>query len=140
MLPLGGLLARSLPVSSGQGAQPLRDFSRLDDVEINTAVEVFSAGLKRLLIPAQATSRLKFENMDKKAFEASKDLADGVSAVSKFKTFKMSKGTVTDFYEGLSSRTGMLNCFDLILYNPFPLAAKFPLAANIFRPIEFELT
>jgi hypothetical protein len=26
------------------------------------------------------------------------------------------------------------------LYIPFPLAATFPLAANIFRPIEFELT
>ncbi len=107
MLPLAGLLARSLPVSGGQGAQPLRDFSRLDDIEINTAVEVFSAGLKRLLITAQATSRLMFENMDKKAFEASKDLADGVSAVSKFKTFKMSTGNVADFYEGLFSRTGM---------------------------------
>ena len=107
MLPLAGMLARSLPVSSGQGDQPLRDFSRLADVEIDAAVEVFSTGLKLLLSTARASTRQMFDSMDKKAFEAAKDLADGVSAVSKYKTFKMSTGTVADYHEGLSSRIGM---------------------------------
>jgi hypothetical protein len=107
MLPLAGMLARSLPVSSGQGDQPLRDFGRLADVEIDAAVEVFSKGLKLLLSTARASTRQMFDSMDKKAFEAAKDLADGVSAVSKYKTFKMSTGKVADYHEGLSSRIGM---------------------------------
>jgi hypothetical protein len=107
MLPLAGMLARSLPVSSGQGDQPLRDFGRLADVEIDAAVEVFSKGLKLLLSTARASTRQMFDSMDKKAFEAAKDLADGVSAVSKYKTFTMSTGKVADYHEGLSSRIGM---------------------------------
>jgi hypothetical protein len=107
MLPLAGMLARSLPVSGGAGDQSLRDFSRLGDDEIDTAVQVFAQGLKLLLISARASSRLMFDSTDKKAFEAAKDLADGVSAVSKFKTFKMSTGTVEHYHEGLTSRIGM---------------------------------
>jgi hypothetical protein len=50
MLPLAGILARSLPVSGEQNDKPLRDFSKLGEDEINTAVEVFSEGLKLLLM------------------------------------------------------------------------------------------
>ena len=107
MLPLAGILARCLPISDGQGDQPLRDFSRLGEDGIDTAVEVFSEGLKLLLSTARASTRQMFDSMDKKAFEAAKDLADGVSAVSKYKTFKMSTGKVADYHEGLSSRIGM---------------------------------
>ncbi len=46
MLPLAGMLARSLPVNGGQGDPPLRDFSRLDEDEIDVAVEVFSEGMR----------------------------------------------------------------------------------------------
>ncbi len=107
MLPLAGLLARSLPVNDGPGDQPLRDFSRLGDSEINTAVVVFGEALRQLLVKARSTSRQIFESMDKKASEAAKDLADGVSAISKFKTFKMSTGKVAEYHEDLSSRIGM---------------------------------
>ena len=53
MLPLAGMLARSLPVSGGQGDQPLRGFSRLSEDGIDTAVEMFSEGLRRLLMQAK---------------------------------------------------------------------------------------
>jgi hypothetical protein len=108
MLPLSGILARSLPISSGQGDQPLRDFSRLHEDEINLAVEVFSKGLKRLLMQAKATSRQMFDSMDEKASEAAKDTASSVSAASKYKTFKMSTGKVEAYYEGISGRVGAL--------------------------------
>jgi hypothetical protein len=107
MLPLAGMLARSLPVSDGPGDQPIRDFSRLADDDLDTAVQVFSEGLKLLLSSARASSRLMFDSTDKKALEAAKDLADGVSASSKFKTFKMSTGTVEGYHDGLTSRIGM---------------------------------
>jgi hypothetical protein len=107
MLPLAGMLARSLPVSGGPGDQPLRDFSRLGDDDLDTAVQVFSEGLKLLLSSARASSRQMFDSTDKKALEAAKDLADGVSAASKFKTFKMRTGTVKDYHNGLTIRIGM---------------------------------
>ncbi len=106
MLPLAGLLAKSLPVIGGEGDQPLRNFSRLGENEIDTVVEVFSEGLRRILIEARTASRQIFDNMNKKASEAANDLAGGDSAGSKFKTFKMSTGKVTDYYKGLSSRIG----------------------------------
>ncbi len=112
LLPLAGMLARSLPVSGGPGDQPLRDFSRLADDEIETAVHVFSEGLKQLLSSARASTRQMFDSTDKKALEAAKDLADGVSASSKFKTFKMSTGTVEDYHDGLTSRIGMIRRMD----------------------------
>jgi hypothetical protein len=108
MLPLAGMLARCLPVSGGMGDQPLRDFSKLGEDEINAAVEVFGEGLKRLLFEAKATSKKMFESTDEKAKNAAKDSANGVSAGRKFKTFKMSTGTVDDFYKGVSSRVGTL--------------------------------
>ncbi len=61
MLPLAGILARSLPVIGGQGDQPLRDFSRLGEDGIDTAVEVFSEGLRRLLIQAKDTTNEMFD-------------------------------------------------------------------------------
>ncbi len=106
VLPLGGMLARSLQVKGGQGDQPLRDFSRLGENEINTAVEAFKVGLKRLLLEAQSTLSQMFKNVDEKASEAARDSAGGVSAVSKFKTFKMSTGQIADYYDALSSRIG----------------------------------
>ena len=106
MLPLAGLLASSLPISSGQGDQPLRDLSRLSEDQIGAAVEAFRGGLTRLLLDAKTKLRQMFEVADKKAFDAAQDLASGVSAVSKFKTFKMSTGKVADFHHGLSSRVG----------------------------------
>jgi hypothetical protein len=108
MLPLSGMLAKSLPVSGGLGDQPLRDFSRLSEDEINTAADVFSDGLRRLLMEAKSDLRQMFDCVDKKASEAAKDSAGGVSAVSKFKTFKMNTGVVADYHEGLSSRIGAL--------------------------------
>jgi hypothetical protein len=107
MLPLAGLVARSLPISGGLGDKPLRDISRLCDVDIDTAVEVFSEGLKLLLITARTSIRQMFDSVDRKASEAAKDLANGVSAVSKFSTFKMSTGKVVEYHEGLSGRIGM---------------------------------
>jgi hypothetical protein len=106
MLPLAGMLARSLPVSGGQGDQPLRDFSRLGEDGIDTAVEVFSEGLRRLLMQAKDSTKQMFDTVDDKVLEAAKDSADGVSAASKFKTFKMSTGTIEEYHEGLSSRIG----------------------------------
>ena len=108
MLPLSGMLAKSLPVSGGQGDQPLRDFSRLDENEINAAVEVFSEGLRRLLMQAKDTTKQMFDTVDQKALEAAKDSADGASAVSKFKTFKMRTGKVGEYHEGLFSRIGKM--------------------------------
>jgi hypothetical protein len=106
MLPLAGLLARSLPIRGGQGDQPLRDFSRLRVDEIDTAVDAFRVGLRRLLLEAKTTTKQMFDNVDKKASEAAKDSAGGISAVSKFKSFKMSTGKIADYYEGLISRIG----------------------------------
>ncbi len=73
MLPLAGMLARSLPVSGGHGDQSLRDFSRLDEDDINTTVKVFSEGLKRLLMEANEAASVMFSSVDKKALEAAKD-------------------------------------------------------------------
>ena len=106
MLPLAGILARSLPVSGGQGDQPLRDFSRLREDQIDAAVQAFGVGLTRLLLEEKATLRQMFDKVDRKASEAAKDSAGGVSAASKFKTFKMSTGKVAEYHEGLSSRIG----------------------------------
>jgi hypothetical protein len=108
MLPLAGMLAKSLPVSSWQGDQPLRDFSRFCDDEIDATVDAFSEGLRRLLIKARATATRMFDSVDKKASEAAKESASGASAVSKFTTFKMSTGNVSEYFEGLSSRIGTL--------------------------------
>jgi hypothetical protein len=104
MLPLAGLLARCLPVSGEQGDQALRDFSRLSEDGINTAVEVFSEGLRQLLMQAKDKTKQMFDTVDQKANEAAKDTADGVSAASKFKTFKMSTGKVEDYHKGLSGK------------------------------------
>jgi hypothetical protein len=82
MLPLAGVLARSLPVSGGQGDQSLRDFSRLGEDEINAAVVVvFSEGLRCLLMEANASesARQMFDSVNKKVEEAGR--ASGVSAV-----------------------------------------------------------
>jgi hypothetical protein len=117
MLPLAGMLARSLPVSGGLGDQALRDFSRLRDNEIDIAVGVFGKGLKMLLSAARASARQMFENTDKKASEAAKDLAVGVSAVSKCKTFKMRTGTVDEYHKGLVSRIGLFQ-LPLLVENP----------------------
>ena len=110
MLPLAGLLAKSLPITSGQGDQPLRDFSRLSVEEIDTTVNAFRVGLRRLLLEAKTTTKHMFANVDKKAVEAAKDSADGISAVSKFKSFKMSTGKVADYYNGLACRIGTFFC------------------------------
>eukprot|EP00291_Cryptomonas_curvata_P027813 CAMPEP_0172212760 /NCGR_PEP_ID=MMETSP1050-20130122/37213_1 /TAXON_ID=233186 /ORGANISM="Cryptomonas curvata, Strain CCAP979/52" /LENGTH=288 /DNA_ID=CAMNT_0012893511 /DNA_START=614 /DNA_END=1477 /DNA_ORIENTATION=+ len=109
MLPLAGMLASSLPIRGSEGDQALRDFSRLRDEEIETAAEAFKVGLRRLLLEEKAAMRLIFDNVDSKASEAAKASAKGVSAVSKFKTFKMSTGTVADYHSGLSSRIGAPN-------------------------------
>jgi hypothetical protein len=106
MLPLAGLLASSLPISSGQGDQPLRDLSRLSEDQIDAAVDAFRSGLTRLLMDAIPKLRQMFKIADKNASDAARDLANGVSSVSKSKTFKMSTGDVTDFHKGLSSRIG----------------------------------
>ncbi len=106
MLPLAGMLASSLPVLDGQGDKPLRDFNRLSEDEINAAADAFREGLKRLLLTAQQASRQMFDRADKMAVEAAKESADDVSAVSKFKTYKMSTGNVSDYHAGLSSRIG----------------------------------
>jgi hypothetical protein len=106
MLPLAGMLASSLPISGGQGDQPLRDFSRLGEDEIKAAVEAFRGGLTQLLLEAKTKLTHMFEVADKKASKAAQDSADGCSTVSKFKTFKMSTGTISDYHGGLSSRIG----------------------------------
>jgi hypothetical protein len=106
MLPLAGLLASSLPISCGQGDQPLRDFSRLREDEIYDAVEAFREGLTRLLMESKTKLRQIFEAADEKAIQAANDSARGVSAVTKFKTFKMSTGKVAEYYSGLSGRIG----------------------------------
>ena len=103
MLPLAGILARSLPISGGQGDQPLRDFSRLREDQIDAAVQAFGVGLTRLLLEEKATLRQMFDQVDRKASEAA---ANSASAASKFKTFKMSTGKVAEYHEGLSSRIG----------------------------------
>ena len=121
MLPLAGLLASSLPISSGHGDQPLRDLSRLSEDQIDAAVEAFRGGLTRLLMDAKTKLRQMFQDADRKAHDAAQDLASGVSVVSKFKTFKMSTGTVADYHDHLSSRIGKFrltwvsNDFDRIL-------------------------
>ena len=105
MLPLAGMLASSLPVSGNKGDQALRDFSRLRDEDIEIAVEAFTVGLRRLLGEEKAAMGQIFDNIDRKA-RAAMGLANGVSAVSKFKCFKMSTGKVADYHNGLSRRIG----------------------------------
>ncbi len=64
-------------------------------------------GLTRQLMTKKTVLRQMFDSLDKKVSEAAKESAGGVSGVSKFKTFKMSTGKVTEYFEGLSSRIGM---------------------------------
>jgi hypothetical protein len=131
MLPLAGMLSRSLPVSGGQGDQPLRDFGRLREDKIDRAVEAFKVGLKRLLLEEKDSIMKMFDNVDRKASEAAKDTAKGVSAVSKFKSFKICTGKVADFHDGLSSRIGMSES------RPFHLLAQVIASGcndSIYRP------
>ena len=103
MLSLAGMLARSLPCGDGLGDQPLTDFGLLSLDEINASVDVFSEGLRVLLGKMKVASRQMFDSMDKKA---AKDSADCVSVVAKFKTFKMSTGSVAEYHESLFRRIG----------------------------------
>jgi hypothetical protein len=105
MLPINGMLARSFPICGGPGDQTLRNVSRLCADEINATVDVYSAALRLVLLEAQVNLQQMFNRVDKKAAEAAMEGA--VSAVSKFKTFKMSTGAVKDYVEGISSRVGM---------------------------------
>jgi hypothetical protein len=108
-LLLAGMLARSIPVSDSQGDQPLRDFSRLDEAAINTILEAFSDGLQRLLIEAQASARQMYKGT---GTEAAKNSASGASTVLKFKTFKISTGTVQNDHKGLADRIGTFHFLD----------------------------
>jgi hypothetical protein len=105
MLPINGMLARSFPIRDGPGDQTLRNVSRLGTDGIHATVDAFSAALRRVLLEAQVNLQQMFGRVDDKAAEAAMEGA--VTAVSKFKTFKMSTGTVKDYVEGISSRVGM---------------------------------
>ena len=101
MLPINGMLARSFPVCAGQpGDQALRSVSRLSIAEINATVDVFSAALRDVLLDARARLQQMFDKVDQKAANGS----DG--AVTKYKTFKMRTGTVSDYIKGISGRVG----------------------------------
>jgi hypothetical protein len=103
MLPIAGMLSRSFPVCGGPGDQVLRSVSKLSDNEIHASVDVFSRALLGVLTEARADLKQMFGRVDEKAAEAAKG-SDG--AVSKFKTFKMNTGTVSDYTEGIASRVG----------------------------------
>jgi hypothetical protein len=106
MLPINGMLARSFPICGDQGYQTLRNVGRLGADDINAAVDVFSAALRHLLVEAQTKLRQMFKMVDERAAEAAKE---SVSAVSKYKTFKMRTGTVKDYVEGIAGRVGTRN-------------------------------
>jgi hypothetical protein len=105
MLPINGLLSRSFPVCGGPGDQVLRSVSKLGADEIHATVDVFSRALRGLILEAIANLQQMFSRVDEKAMEAAKG-SDG--AVAKFKTFKMSTGTVDDYVRGISERVGRL--------------------------------
>ncbi len=63
------------------------------------------AALRSVLFEAPVNLQQMFAGVDQKAAEAAMEGA--VTAVSKFKTFKMSTGTVKDYVEGISGRVGM---------------------------------
>ncbi len=103
MLPINGMLSRSFPVCGGPGDQVLRSVSKLSDDEIHATVDVFCSALCDLLLEARANLQKMFSRVDQKAAEAANG-SDG--AVAKFKTHKMSTGTVADYVGGISGRVG----------------------------------
>jgi hypothetical protein len=113
------MLAKSL--SGEEGDKPLRDLINLGENEINAAVDSFSKDLRRQLSQARDTLRQRFDIADKKASAVAKGSADGVSIVTKFKTYKMSTGKVEDYYLGLNSRIGTFP--DLLKHGSLSLVA-----------------
>ncbi len=107
MLPINGMLSRSFPVCGGPVDQVLRVVSKLGADEIHATVDVCSRALRDLLLESSANLQQMFSRVDEKAAEAAKV---SYGPVAKFKTFKMSTGTVADYVGGISGRVGMYLC------------------------------
>ena len=76
----------------------LRYLSNLSDLQLDAVCEAISYGIKRELMAQIKILNHSFSEMDHKAGIESKS--------DKFKTFKASCGTVTDFHRGLGGRVG----------------------------------
>jgi hypothetical protein len=107
MLPINGMLSRSYPVCGGPGDQVLRSVGKLSDDAIRSTIDVLSRALLGLLLEARVNLQQMFGRVDERAAEAAKE-SDG--AVTKFKIFKMSTGTVADYVEGISGRVSKYLC------------------------------
>ena len=97
-IPLSRIL--SFCISYEDCEDPLRAVTKLKASEICAAVDVFSEGVKNLVMEYQSELKACYDDMDKK----SSSVSSGIS--SKFQTFKMSCGQVDDFYCGLMGRVG----------------------------------
>jgi hypothetical protein len=97
-LPLAGLLASCFTLPEGD---QLHEVSLLSAENLNAIAEAYAYGLKRVLVDAQSRLKETLQCMETKA----KENVGGES--SKFKTFKMSTGSVPHYIEGLTGRIGM---------------------------------
>jgi hypothetical protein len=96
-LPLASMLASCFILPEGD---QLHEVSRLSIENLTDIAEAYAYGLKKVLVDSQSNLKETLENMEAKA----KENAGGES--SKFKTFKMSTGSVPHYIEGLIGRIG----------------------------------
>ena len=97
-LPLAALLASCFILPEGD---QLHEITLLTSDNLDAIADAFTQGLKKILADSQIQLRKIIQNMEIKA----KAKEGGES--SKFKTFKMSAGVVSDYVQGLSGRIGM---------------------------------
>ena len=97
-LPLAGMLASCFILP--EGGDQLHEVSLLSAENLNAIAEAYAHGLKKVLMDAQINLKETLDSMETKA----KESAGGES--SKYKTFKMSTGSVPHYIEGLTGRIG----------------------------------
>ena len=97
-LPLSSLLGSCFVLPEGD---QLVEVSRLHAQTLDDIADAFAYGLKKVLKESQHQLKTTLGSMDKKAKVA------GSGESSKFKTFKMSTGSVPSYIEGLTGRIGV---------------------------------
>ena len=104
-LPLAKLLSFCLLAadeSASAAPDPLRIICGLNQQALDTVVDGFSTGLKRLLHEGVKQLKVCYSALDKKAVE---DLVGSGTNV-KFQAITMCAGKVEDFHKGISDRVG----------------------------------
>jgi hypothetical protein len=95
-VPWWQIVADSIPKQYSEDS--LRRVSNLSDLQLEAVCDAISFGMKRELMAQIKSLNQSFAEMDRKAGTQSNS--------DKFKCFKASCGTVTDFHQGLGGRVG----------------------------------